>query len=34
VTGALPVVLEPIVGEYGFLNPMLPVAAMASSSVR
>jgi P-type Cu+ transporter len=33
VTGALPAVLEPFFGEFGFLNPMLAAAAMAISSV-
>lgn len=29
----VPVVLEPVFGEFGFLNPMLAAAAMALSSV-
>jgi Cu+-exporting ATPase len=31
--GTVPEVLGPILGEYGFLNPMLAAAAMALSSV-
>ena len=31
--GGVPEVLRPVLGEYGFLNPILAAAAMALSSV-
>jgi Cu+-exporting ATPase len=31
--GSVPEVLRPVLGEYGFLNPVLAAAAMALSSV-
>jgi Cu+-exporting ATPase len=31
--GTVPEILSPVLGEYGFLNPVLAAAAMALSSV-
>jgi Cu+-exporting ATPase len=31
--GGVPEILQPVLGEYGFLNPVLAAAAMALSSV-
>jgi P-type Cu+ transporter len=31
--GTVPAALQPFLGEYGFLNPILAAAAMALSSV-
>jgi Cu+-exporting ATPase len=31
--GSVPGILGPVIGEYGFLNPVLAAAAMALSSV-